>query len=454
MNKKGFTLIELLAVIIILGILMIIAIPSVTKYISDSRKSAYIDTAKELVVGARNVVNEGKLEMYSTDTTYYIPSSCIKTENGGEAESPYGKFKQAYIGVIYNGQGYKYYWISVDESGQGIKDITPLDKLDVDDIESDLKSEDIKNTVETTGIGNRSEIKILDCSTNSWDRQYHLDNTSNNASEEYGGASSGGSGSESNNGLSCNGFGTDISSDTVCKAVKNISELRTKTCDSQSFNGCSQKIGIGETITYGTIVNGCPKPGDAFDCKVTIDGEYTERFYYVGSSGDNAILIYYKNMNNQTMYAYDSSKNWYGPRKAYNYLPSTSVWNNPNLIEPGTRNLLTEIDTTSTSGGTLEPFTYTNKAARFLTVQEVKTACNVGDAELLDECNWLMDSIGYYEGTSGTKGYWLETPRSGLDNMAYGIRGDYRLVFASRVGSTATFGVRPVITVQSSNISN
>ena len=87
-KKKGFTLIELLAVIIILGILMIIAIPSVTKYINDSRKSSYVDTAKELIGGARNVVNEGKLEMYSTNTTYYIPSKCIKTENGGEAEPP------------------------------------------------------------------------------------------------------------------------------------------------------------------------------------------------------------------------------------------------------------------------------------------------------------------------------------------------------------------------------
>ena len=56
-NKKGFTLIELLAVIIILGILMIIAIPSVTKYISDSRKSSYVDTAKEIIAGARNAVN-------------------------------------------------------------------------------------------------------------------------------------------------------------------------------------------------------------------------------------------------------------------------------------------------------------------------------------------------------------------------------------------------------------
>ena len=65
-NKKGFTLIELLAVIIILGILMIIAIPSVTTYINDSRKSAYVDTAKEIISGARNLVNSGELEMYDT----------------------------------------------------------------------------------------------------------------------------------------------------------------------------------------------------------------------------------------------------------------------------------------------------------------------------------------------------------------------------------------------------
>ena len=36
-NNKGFTLVELLAVIVILGLLMAIAIPSVTKYITQSR---------------------------------------------------------------------------------------------------------------------------------------------------------------------------------------------------------------------------------------------------------------------------------------------------------------------------------------------------------------------------------------------------------------------------------
>ena len=58
---------------------MIIAIPSVTKYISDSRKEAYVDTAKEIVSGTRNVVNEGKLGIYDTNTTYYIPDTNFLT---------------------------------------------------------------------------------------------------------------------------------------------------------------------------------------------------------------------------------------------------------------------------------------------------------------------------------------------------------------------------------------
>ena len=72
-KKNGFTLIELLAFIIILGILMIIAIPSVTKYISDSRKNAYVDTANGQF-GSCNwlLENLGQYENHSGAYGYWL----------------------------------------------------------------------------------------------------------------------------------------------------------------------------------------------------------------------------------------------------------------------------------------------------------------------------------------------------------------------------------------------
>ena len=47
-NKKGFTLVELLAVIVILGIILLIAVPKITSTISNATEASMIASAKML----------------------------------------------------------------------------------------------------------------------------------------------------------------------------------------------------------------------------------------------------------------------------------------------------------------------------------------------------------------------------------------------------------------------
>ena len=79
-NKKGkqggFTLIELLAVITIMGILMMVAIPSVSRVIENSRKDTYVDIAKSYANAARTLWTADGLSC--TDES--IPSSA--TDDG------------------------------------------------------------------------------------------------------------------------------------------------------------------------------------------------------------------------------------------------------------------------------------------------------------------------------------------------------------------------------------
>lgn len=76
-NSKGFTLIELLAVIVILGILMITAIPAVTKYINNSKKDTFADSALAYINSARYSLLNDEYDVTAPDTG---DSVCIPLE--------------------------------------------------------------------------------------------------------------------------------------------------------------------------------------------------------------------------------------------------------------------------------------------------------------------------------------------------------------------------------------
>lgn len=67
-NSKGFTLIELLAVIVIMGILMMVAIPSVSRVIENSRKDTFVDIAKAYANAAQTLWTSDGLVCYTSDT--------------------------------------------------------------------------------------------------------------------------------------------------------------------------------------------------------------------------------------------------------------------------------------------------------------------------------------------------------------------------------------------------
>lgn len=85
-NKKGFTLIELLAVIVILGVVMAIAIPSMNKVIDNSKKDTLVSTAQEYINGAKTMLLSAN-ELPDYNNVLIVPINEIDLDRGGK--SPY-----------------------------------------------------------------------------------------------------------------------------------------------------------------------------------------------------------------------------------------------------------------------------------------------------------------------------------------------------------------------------
>ncbi len=389
-KEKGFTLIELLAVIVILAILMVVAVPKILNVIENSRKSA-------------------------AESSIKLVKDAIKTQVTSESM----------MGTNFTSDESGCYTFNFDDQTSG-----------------NAKKLQLKNKENITGT-----IKYCN-------------------------------GKFSDDTLAFNGIQSSIKnngnqSNVICKRATTLHTEKCNWTDETYYCSGAGYTSSGKykttTITYGNenITPNELKSGDAFDCDVNGDGTYddkTERFYYVTDMDDStAVLIYYNNVekgkpSNSKLVAYDKSgENWHGPRTAIEQLPSTSEWRNVSLTS-NVRSIIAQDGTNSTTGGSLPSnFSYSGKAARLLTIQEVRKATGNKDiptwqAGELDNFNYLLENTKYSNASIGNYGYWLENPHSGNSVDAWRVRGNYRSVDTNTVSLAGDYGVRPAIEVLKSNI--
>ncbi len=149
-NRKGFTLIELLAVITIIGILLFIAIPAISKIIFNARRNSYVNTAKSMIEDTTRYVKEYEGDYYDGDATYYIDTKCLGGDNANR--SPFGKFEEAYVVVGYDSKNakYEYAWISYDTAGYGV-DLVKKDDLARSDVTEGFDGVSVRPLAGKTG---------------------------------------------------------------------------------------------------------------------------------------------------------------------------------------------------------------------------------------------------------------------------------------------------------------
>ncbi len=151
LNKKGFTLIELLAVIIILGVLLLIAIPAMTGIIEGAKKDAFISTARNYITQVRYYALQGDYELPGQNACVYVPINGIELEKGSSTKSVYDKpwvEGKAYVVISNvpqdNGQDrYTYYFAGIDSENNGIAQTeeNAMVRNDVKRRSSDLSSQ-------------------------------------------------------------------------------------------------------------------------------------------------------------------------------------------------------------------------------------------------------------------------------------------------------------------------
>ena len=394
MKKKGFTLIELLAVIVILGIITVIAVPKVLDIINKSRESAASSSIK-LVKDAI------KTQVASSDLT----------------------------GPVFTKETDGCYIFNFDDQTSG-----------------NTKALEIKNKDKVSG-------SIKYCNNTFSDDTLKFDGNSISKDEPKGKIICKRATvlhteecTQTDGSMFCSGAGYTASGSKGTSTI------------TYGNLGTSGTLTTGDSFDCDVNGDGEYNPGterfyyvsDYYNTSTkSFEKDTAVLIYYNNVSAGSP--------NNNTTYAYDSSgENWHGPRTAISQLPTTSKWNNVNLKNK-IRSILNENNENTTKGGVLPSnYSYEGYAARLLTVQEIRQATGnnsipTWQAGELNNYAYLLENTKF-SNSNFPNAWWLETSFLNDNDAVSAISGSINRIYGQYVNYSNELSVRPAIEVSKSNI--
>jgi prepilin-type N-terminal cleavage/methylation domain-containing protein len=126
MKHKGFTLVEVLAVIVILGVVFVIAIPEVVELIRGNRKEALIDSARIMAKSAESyyTLHLGKRPQEIDGTSMVTLNQLVEEELLEMITDPFGSGNcdgnSSYVIIKFKGNRKYDYYVTLNCNDYGV----------------------------------------------------------------------------------------------------------------------------------------------------------------------------------------------------------------------------------------------------------------------------------------------------------------------------------------------